>query len=37
VEMPISEQVYRIVHEGKSPSQALRTLMLRDPKPEDWS
>ncbi len=37
VEMPISEQVYGIVHEGKSPSEALRTLMLRDPKPEDWS
>ncbi|GMV05294.1 MAG: glycerol-3-phosphate dehydrogenase [NAD(P)+] [Gemmatimonadota bacterium] len=37
VEMPISEQVYRIVHEGKDPSQALRDLMLRDPKPEEWS
>lgn len=37
VEMPISEQVYAIVHEGKSPAEALRTLMLRDPKPEDWS
>lgn len=37
VEMPISEQVYAIVHEGKSPAEALRTLMLRDPKPEEWS
>ena len=37
VEMPISEQVYAIVHEGRKPADALRTLMLRDPKPEEWS
>jgi glycerol-3-phosphate dehydrogenase (NAD(P)+) len=37
VEMPIVEQVYAIVHEGRSPSDAVRTLMLRDPKPEEWS
>jgi len=37
VEMPIVEQVYAIVHEGHSPSDAVRTLMLRDPKPEEWS
>jgi glycerol-3-phosphate dehydrogenase (NAD(P)+) len=37
VEMPISEQVYAIVHEGRSPSDALQALMLRDPKPEEWS
>ena len=37
VEMPISEQVYAIVHEGRSPSDALRALMLRDPKAEEWS
>lgn len=37
VEMPIAEQVYAIVHEGRSPSDALRMLMLRDPKPEEWS
>lgn len=37
VEMPIAEQVYRIVHEGKEPAAALRDLMLRDPKPEEWS
>jgi glycerol-3-phosphate dehydrogenase (NAD(P)+) len=37
VEMPIAEQVYRIVHEGLAPSEALRALMLRDPKPEEWS
>jgi glycerol-3-phosphate dehydrogenase (NAD(P)+) len=37
VEMPIAEQVYAIVHEGRKPSEALRALMLRDPKPEEWS
>ena len=37
VEMPISEQVHAILHEGQRPAEALRTLMLRDPKPEDWS
>ena len=37
VEMPIAEQVYAIVHEGRAPSDALRALMLRDPKPEEWS
>lgn len=37
VEMPITEQVYAIVHEGRKPADALRTLMLRDPKPEEWS
>ena len=36
VEMPIVEQVYQIVQEGKRPSDALKALMLRDPKPEDW-
>ncbi len=37
VEMPIAEQVYAIVHEGRKPSEALQALMLRDPKPEEWS
>ncbi len=37
VEMPIAEQVYAIVHEGRTPATAVRALMLRDPKPEDWS
>jgi glycerol-3-phosphate dehydrogenase (NAD(P)+) len=37
VEMPIAEQVYGIVHDGLPPSEALRALMLRDPKPEEWS
>jgi glycerol-3-phosphate dehydrogenase (NAD(P)+) len=37
VEMPIAEQVYAIVHESRKPSEALQALMLRDPKPEEWS
>jgi len=37
VEMPITEQVYAIVEEGRSASEAMRALMLRDPKPEEWS
>lgn len=37
VEMPISDQVHAIVHEGRRPADALRALMLRDPKPEEWS
>lgn len=37
VEMPITEQVYAIVEEGRSAREALQTLMLRDPKPEEWS
>jgi glycerol-3-phosphate dehydrogenase (NAD(P)+) len=37
VEMPIAEQVFAIVHEGRQPAEALRSLMLRDPKPEEWS
>jgi glycerol-3-phosphate dehydrogenase (NAD(P)+) len=34
VEMPIVEQVYHIVQEDKRPADALKELMLRDPKPE---
>jgi glycerol-3-phosphate dehydrogenase (NAD(P)+) len=37
VEMPITEQMYGILYEGRAPSDALRTLMTRDPKPEEWS
>ncbi len=36
VEMPISEEVYLILVEGKDPGEALRSLMARDPKPEHW-
>lgn len=34
VEMPISEQVYAVIYEGKSPHQAVQDLMNRDLKPE---
>jgi glycerol-3-phosphate dehydrogenase (NAD(P)+) len=34
VEMPITEQVYKVLHEGLSPQLAVRTLMDRAPKPE---
>ena len=34
VEMPICEQVYRIVHEGVAPKEAVRELMSRALKPE---
>jgi glycerol-3-phosphate dehydrogenase (NAD(P)+) len=37
VEMPIADEVYAIVHQGRSPAEALEALMRRDPKPEDWS
>jgi glycerol-3-phosphate dehydrogenase (NAD(P)+) len=37
VEMPITEQMYAILYEGRAPSDALRALMTRDPKPEEWS
>lgn len=34
VEMPISEQVYEVLFEGKSAGKAVRDLMTRDPKEE---
>lgn len=34
VEMPICEQVYRVVHEGASPKDAVKELMSRALKPE---
>jgi len=37
VEMPIAEQIYAIVERGRVPQEALEALMLRDPKPEEWS
>jgi glycerol-3-phosphate dehydrogenase (NAD(P)+) len=37
VEMPITEQMYAILYEGRTPSEALRALMSRDAKPEQWS
>lgn len=37
VEMPITEQVYKILFEEKDPRQAVKDLMTREPKPEVWS
>lgn len=37
VEMPITEQVYRILFEDKNPKQVLLDLMSRNPKSEIWS
>jgi glycerol-3-phosphate dehydrogenase (NAD(P)+) len=34
VEMPITETVVGVVHDGKSPMAMLRELMSREPKPE---
>ncbi len=36
-EMPISEQVYQVLFENKSPHDALYDLMTRASKNEDWS
>jgi glycerol-3-phosphate dehydrogenase (NAD(P)+) len=35
VEMPITEQMYAILHDGKSPHDAIRDLMARPGKAED--
>ena len=37
VEMPICDEVYQMLVERKRPQDALRSLMGRDPKPEEWS
>lgn len=37
VEMPITQQVYEVLFEGKNPRQAVLDLMTREPKPEVWS
>lgn len=34
VEAPVTEQMYRILYEGKAPGAALTDLMMRDPKRE---
>jgi glycerol-3-phosphate dehydrogenase (NAD(P)+) len=36
VEMPITEQVYKVLFENKQPQQAIEELMTRDPKSEIW-
>ena len=34
VEMPITQEVYAVLYENKSPQQAVMDLMTRDPKAE---
>ena len=34
LDMPITEQVYRILNEGLSPREAVQNLLLREQKPE---
>lgn len=34
IELPIADEVYAVVHDGKNPGQAVRDLLARDPKPE---
>jgi glycerol-3-phosphate dehydrogenase (NAD(P)+) len=37
VEMPIVEEINAVLHEGRSPREAVENLMLRSPKAERWS
>ena len=37
VELPIAQEVEQILFQGKEPRQALRHLMERGLKPENWS
>ena len=34
IEMPITEQVYEVLFEGKPPEKTVEGLMMRDRKPE---
>jgi glycerol-3-phosphate dehydrogenase (NAD(P)+) len=34
IEMPITEQIYAVLYEGKNPKEAARSLMARKLKPE---
>ncbi|MEA3489559.1 MAG: NAD(P)H-dependent glycerol-3-phosphate dehydrogenase [Candidatus Omnitrophota bacterium] len=36
VEMPINQKVYEVLYESKDPGIAVRELMTRDPKEEDY-
>ena len=36
VEMPITEKVYEVLYDEKDPAQAVKELMTRDPKEEDY-
>ncbi len=35
IEMPITEQTYKVLYERQSPLVGVRNLLLRDPKPEN--
>ncbi len=35
IDMPITEQTYRILYENLPPAEAVTNLLLRDPKPEN--
>jgi glycerol-3-phosphate dehydrogenase (NAD(P)+) len=37
VEMPITDEVYAMLYEDRPAALALENLMLREPKPEQWS
>ncbi|WP_217807367.1 NAD(P)H-dependent glycerol-3-phosphate dehydrogenase [Methylomagnum ishizawai] len=37
IEMPITEQTYRILYEGLAPLEAVRNLLIREPKSEAWA
>jgi len=34
IDMPITEQTYRILHQGLAPLEAVENLFLRQPRPE---
>jgi glycerol-3-phosphate dehydrogenase (NAD(P)+) len=34
IEMPITNEIYRVIYEGKDPKIALQDLMTRSAKPE---
>ena len=36
IEMPIVQEVYRVLFEDKPAVEAVRDLMVREPKPEQW-
>jgi glycerol-3-phosphate dehydrogenase (NAD(P)+) len=36
IEMPIVAEVHAVLFESRSPEEAVRNLMLREPKPELW-
>ena len=36
IEMPIVSEVYRVLFEDKPATEAVRALMVREPKPEQW-